>query len=758
MPAPPTYRGLWYEDQFDGGLILPVSSPYGRGVVSVASGALSIAVAGGTDIDWWYSVDRRCAMPYYDLGQVIPALGQVKTFYLESTFKSIARGGSNTESYITLYQAWNAAYQIMTSDGSWVGLRRIYSGGTTDYGSASGLSLPLRCRFVWDRWAGTLLAQYLAPGGWTTYASTTMQASPVWFGLTQKNGAGQHAITTTWEDFYVAYEASLGTAPPERVSLTDEITSLTLQDVQTNRLEDTGGEEDAFRVPTAGGPPDIRDGVGRGLRVPGGRDLNPDVTSGARPVDTGGLEDALLYQFFLGTSIARTEAGGAEDGYDRQASRLSTLPQYRPTTTDSLGHPHFLAFKPYQAIVYYAYLDPWATPTAGGFTGYAKDGYKYTNGVKDLPAVQAPWSSEASGTDRSNRPDFPDRALIVLATQELVIFDADSFPTRLDVWMRFRLANDGSNYYTVGRGYGSLADAVMLNGVLYVGNYHTGWENGGLHAIDFKATGLTNAFCLVRNDGQWIGASGRTIAQRNTNGTWASSGSNRINSTRANQIAVWRDPVTGVDWVAVSGENAGPSVVKLVGNSAQTYYYPSGNYQDSGGIYYYRVACIDRNGWLWYSVRNRVYRNLTDWREGLITQDTAEQYQGRFPYVSLPSSVAYVTSLVDLDRYIAAGTGEGIYLIDKTTMRSWKAYSVVGGRGRGKAEGLDGAGAILGGDKATLRRLQTFRSPFSTYLETCTQAGGGGSTVIRFWDEMAFKTLWDTLYEDGAYFARTLVV
>lgn len=689
-------QGIFYRDDFDAGLNLPVSSPYGIGTVSVSGGGLSISVPSGTNADWWYTVERRCALVYYDLGNIQAPHGQIKRLFLEATFKNISRGGTQTESYVTLYESWNAAYQLGTETGTQLFLRRIYAQGVVDLGIVTGLNLPLRCRYVWDRALGTLKAQYLQASGWVTLSEVAVANAATWFGLTQKNWGSYPSITTTWEDISIGYEAVDEFPPSERSILTDSF--------------DLSGRLGARR-------PEL-----------------PSASVGQWQSDIAGFEDGTGY-------------GNA---------RLSIIPQYTPNTVDSLGHAHFLSFKPYRAFIYYAYKDPWATPTVGGFSGYAKDGYKYTNGVQDAGPIQAPWASEVSSADRSNRASFPDCALIVLATQELVIFDLDNFPTSLDVWMRFRLANESQNYYAIGRGYGSLADAVMVNGCLYVGNYHTGWENGGLHCIDFKATGPTNAFALIRNDGQWIGASGRTIAQRNTNGTWASSGSNRINSTRAEQISIFNDTESGYVYAAVSGENAGPSIVRLQDNVPVSYWYPCGDAQDTNGLYYYRKALIDRNGWLWYSVRNRIYRNIRDWREAPVVQDSAPVYQRRYPYITLPSSVSYVTSLVDLDRYIAAGTDIGVFLIDKTTLRFWLAYTVQGGGGLKKS--MTGGGDILGGDHAAIQRLHSFRSKSSAYLDISSVAGGGAASLIRFLDEQVFNTVFPTLYEDGAYFARTYLM
>ncbi len=64
---------------------------------------------------------------------------------------------------------------------------------------------------------------------------------------------------------------------------------------------------------------------------------------------------------------------------------------------------------------------------------------------------------EASSANRSNRDDFPDRVLVCyvadgndLTPKEVVIFDLDSYPTQLYVWMRFTFAPSGT-YTMMGR-------------------------------------------------------------------------------------------------------------------------------------------------------------------------------------------------------------------------------------------------------------------------------------------------------------------
>ena len=280
---------------------------------------------------------------------------------------------------------------------------------------------------------------------------------------------------------------------------------------------------------------------------------------------------------------------------------LSGSPEYGTTSQDQDLHNHFTYNKPYAAFYYDCTNDPWNSPTVGGFSGYARNGYRYTGGVQDPGPISAPWRTEASGANRSSRPDFPVKSLLVITERELVIFDLDTFigtPSTLRVWMRFLLGNDASNFYALGRGSWSLQSVAMSNGVLIVGSVTNSWEAGGLFTIDFKALGQ-NVFSLIRGDGHWQAITAKTISDRNTNNLYTQTGVSP--SLRINPEDVWdlsHRLIGSTLYVAAAGEDVSPSVVKYTGNVGQWVYHAVGDDQGADNVGNYRHLLFDDVGWL----------------------------------------------------------------------------------------------------------------------------------------------------------------
>lgn len=463
--------------------------------------------------------------------------------------------------------------------------------------------------------------------------------------------------------------------------------------------------------------------------------------------------------------------GTPDAGYtirtDRPASFEDTLawflspdPEFSTITQDVDLHYHFIYTKPYLAIYYDTTLDPWNYPTLNNFTGYARNGYKYTNGVQDAGPVSAPWRSEASGAHRSSRGDFPLKVLIVVTRLELVIFDLDTFDgsvPSLRVWMRFLLGNDVSNFWALGRGVETIRSVQFCNGQLVVGTTNTGWEVGRIHSIDFKATTTAATFSLIGSDGQWIGNGTKTIADRNTNSCWLSSGSYRIEPEENRSLTVLKEG-TNTLYVALSGEDPGPQLVKYTGNVIQSVVTASGEDLGAANVGNYRQVLFDDVGWLWFSVGSVLYRNCRDWREGYLYPTKTDTRQG---VVDLGVTI---THLVAAKESVYAGTANGIYRIHKGSMQAYLAYTAPGDGGRGRLN-LAGTGEILAGARSVIQSLMSYTllngSTVVPYLSVGTWFSAtkvGAYTLLRLWDDVVVQSyVAPYIIEQGTFISPTLL-
>lgn len=417
-----------------------------------------------------------------------------------------------------------------------------------------------------------------------------------------------------------------------------------------------------------------------------------------------------------------------------------SVPEFNNTTLDSDGNNHFIGSFPraYRAFYYATAGERWHSPTSYSFTGYGRNGRHYTNGVEDPGPVYAPWYSEAPGADRGTRGDFPTRALIVVAAEEICIFDLDTFDgsvSTLKLWMRFRYGNS-SNFYMIGRGNETIRDVKMRNGMLVLAQKNTSWENGRLITIDFKGDDTYNTGNLIGSDNHWRWNG--TIVQRNevhytTSGV---SPSLRQNNERVYSVSPWVDE-NGVTWVALAGEDdiavvripttglpaevtdlAGPDVGDV-------------NLDDEG----YRSVMFDRLGLLWFSIGTRLYRNFT-FKEGVIVADVSKDAEISGLYRSVDLNGAIV-SLAETQNYIfAAVPGVGIYAVHRGSMEVFLAYTPVGGGGVGTL----GLGGEIFADKNQLEEkgLYSFSLALANYLAIATTLNGEGepeATIIRTTDD-----------------------
>lgn len=439
---------------------------------------------------------------------------------------------------------------------------------------------------------------------------------------------------------------------------------------------------------------------------------------------------------------------------------LSLEPEFSTITADVEGHYHFVYTKPYLAIYCDATLDPWNTPTLNNFTGYGRDGYKYTNGVQDAGPVSAPWRTEAAGQNRSSRGDFPVKSLIVVTQRELVIFDLDTFtgtPTTLKVWMRFVLGNSASDFYALGRGVETIRSVVFSNGQLVIGTTNTGWENGRVHSVNFKALTPATVYSLCGSDNQWVGQGTKTVVDRNTNAIWAVSGSVRISSEENHSMSALVEG-TNTLYVAISGEDPSPEILKYVGGTLQSSSPASGEDIGAGNLGNYRRVLFDDVGWLWFSVGGVLYRNCRDWREGYICPTKTDTRQG---VVDLGVTI---TKLVYAKDSIYAGTANGVYRIPKGSMQAYLAYTAPGGGGRGRLN-IAGSGEILVGAQSAIQSLMAYTllngSTVIPYLSVGTWFDGdkvGGYTLLRLWDDVVVKSYTSPLIiEPGTLISPTML-
>lgn len=117
------------------------------------------------------------------------------------------------------------------------------------------------------------------------------------------------------------------------------------------------------------------------------------------------------------------------------------------------------------------------------YTGYAANGYWYTNGDLDPThePYKATWAQEGEGdasTHRGAQDSFPKKILIVLTRLEAAIFDADS----LTLWLRFSLPRSsppGLGYF-LGTGAAELRSVTFDNGILVVAT------SAGLRIANFR--------------------------------------------------------------------------------------------------------------------------------------------------------------------------------------------------------------------------------------------------------------------------------
>jgi len=742
----------------------------GGGTISEAAGVLTVAVAQTVDGDW---------APNLAPIAWVPAHSQQVAF--DTVFKCESRlyshttvGGNIARSGIVLYKDYDNGLEF----GHYSGDNQIYvtrwmSGSGGNVANTSPLATPTASphtyRVYWNPTNRPLFVQEEGisftinansmqfwyrvgdAGTWTLLHTRDWEwkKEEMLFGCCAHNYQAQkHGVTALFSQAGIyQWDATAQIFVPanDQVPLTN--TSVDPKEVLAL--------EDQAQALTQSGPAGHQwpDGQGDGfiqkdLSVAAFEDQAQILTQSGQP--THSMRDGLDQGYAFRPPTLALE--------DQVSVFLSGEPEFSTSTNDSDGHAHFNNLKPYLLIAGDTTGEPWDTPTLNSFTGYGRDGYKYTNGIQDAGPVSAPWRSEASSANRSSRPDFPHKYLIAVSRLELTIFDLDSYvgtPTSLRMWMRFLLGNSVSDFYALGRGVETIRSAIMANGQLVVGTTNTGWENGRLHSVDFRATTPATVFSLIGSDNQWVGQGTKSVVDRNTNAIWAVSGSNRINTEENHSLAHYVEG-TNTLYVFLAGEDASPQIVKYTGGTIQSVVSAAGESIGSDNAGDYRRVLIDENGWLWFAIGSRLYRNVFDWQEGYMYPSASDLRQGS---VDLGYTI---THLAQVGNDIYAGTSKGVFRIGKGSLESYLAYTVAGEGGGGRLNAPP-AGEIIPGTTAKIQSLQGLQFSFSGLVIKYLVVGTiidrtlGSACIIRLFDDVLVKSLiYPDLIEQGVLSAQAI--
>ena len=500
----------------------------------------------------------------------------------------------------------------------------------------------------------------------------------------------------------------------------------------------------------------------------------------------GAWEDDLSYDITASTHVAKRDEQTANYGSigaweDDARYVLSRIAGIGPGTVDANGHSHFLANHRiiWDGFLYEAYLDYWATPTFNSFTGYAKDGYHYTSGVKDSPDDLAPWATEAESNHRGPRQSFPDRALLASSVGydgddscELVIFDLDQYDgtaASLHVWMRFI---SHSSRYFLQTDYDDYRHSHMKNGVL-VTAIQQDTAVGSVNVLDFKLDGSQNAFHHFRTDGHWNLLAGKDITDRNSTSWWNTQSTPVTHSESHYRVQVTKGTPDNEYWVLACGEDPqDPITLHMQNGVAQsiTQLYGSNVGEANLNDYWYRNVFLDDNDMLWWSQNTYIYMAADYYKDNALIAEYASQYSTparQQPYVNLGTQVYWLTGNRGS---IYAGTAEGVYRIDKNTLEYWLCYTVSEGGGGGRLNNPPD-GEILPGAISRPYKIYGFDLYETGFLTVCTNlygydspdldVRGGSAALIRTYDDKVIDS-WqygetsNDLTNDGAYIALPL--
>jgi hypothetical protein len=298
---------------------------------------------------------------------------------------------------------------------------------------------------------------------------------------------------------------------------------------------------------------------------------------------------------------------------------------------------------------------------------------------------------------------------------------------------------------------------MMKNGMLAIGTQNTGWEQGRLHTVDFRANTPATTFSLLGGDNQWVGQGTKTIVDRNTNSIWLISGSNRLTVSQLHSLSMLAEG--SAMYIAVAGDDPSPNVVTFSGGSVSKVMAAQGDSIGNYDLGNYRQVYFDDVGWLWFSVGSRLYRNCNDWREGYIWPEATDLRQG-----SVDLGVT-ITKIVAAKNNVYCATSRGVFSVPKGSMVVYLCYTIAGGGGGGRLNSPP-AGELLAGSVANIISLRSYTLIQSTtvipYLVVGTYidpAGYGSFTLIRMFDDVVIKSMVSpALIEPGTFIATVIMV
>jgi hypothetical protein len=718
---------LFYDDFNDGSQSLPTLA--GNGAVTESGGHLIHTVNPGQNADWW-TFGRNGILVY----QPLPTLADPRYWLQVETELSSLTIPSPTIS--------QALWGLRFNDGNWHGFgfnnTNLWAAGTIGFASwwsagSTAITYPAKVRLLWNRASFQLRFEWHNGTDWQRIYTYTIPSSDLVYGQTffySKNWSSFPQIESQW-NYLDIWQLDTQQLPYTRTNVTDGAV------FPPSAVGDGHWENPTIPGGVVWGPQRLGNATD-------GAEL-PEVVGGSRqerwtsPIQEAGVEPHVEPPWGISDDFFLTL------GYAQYSSEENT--------TDGEGHPHLYSYRPYLLSYGTTSGEAWANPTTTNLTGYAADGTRYTSGVQDPGPDYAPWYSEGASDDRSSVGPFPSKYMIAVTRLELVIYDLANYPTNLNVWMRFRMGTStGGTYTLIGRSPETLADAQMVNGVLVVTTLENGTDRGRVHLIDFRQNDQRFAN-LIGSDNHWMGVAGRDITDRLLASNWTTSGvspSLRISPEYPYSVSAYSLPDGSKYWVAVAGEDTGPDVIEV--DSAGVPQIRSQATGEVGGdnLGNVRQVYFDRDGWLWHSYYGQLHRNGLDYQQGYLP--LSEGLDPRHRMVDLNTTI---WDLIDSENYIYAATDLGVFRIHRGTLDTRLIWTIAGGGGVGR-NNVAGAGEILVGTKAQVRRIRAYTLNGAGFFAVASTLDGGnlhgGVTLIRSNDDAVLDAMeFPDLAEDGAY-------